>query len=176
MRHTLIVTTIIVTLLTLSLPGVAHAQATSTNTPVPHDQVLSTNPLGVLAQWFNGEYERKIGPSTTVGVAASIFQPADYAGASLIARWYPQQAALEGVYVGARVGAFRFESYTRNGRVTSVFPGVGLEIGHAWLLGAKRNTSINIGFGLTRLVHNSANGYVPDILPNARLVNVGVAF
>ncbi len=58
-----------------------------------------------------------------------------------------------------------------------VLPGVGLEVGHAWLFGPERNAGVSIGFGLTRLLGHGANNYdTPVILPNVRLVNLGIAF
>ena len=50
-------------------------------------------------------------------------------------------------------------------------------IGHAWLFGPKRNASVNLGFGLTRLFGKDADGYgAPSVLPNVRLANIGIAF
>jgi Protein of unknown function (DUF3575) len=160
---------------TALVPATAHAQTEATKTAVVHQQVLSTNPLGEIAQWFNVEYERKIGLATTLGVAASTYKYMDYTSASLLLRWYPQDAALDGFYLGARTGAYRFGNYRLG--YSSVLPGVGLEIGHAWLFGQNRNVSVSVGFGLTRLFGDRANGYdAPTFLPNARLANVGIAF
>ncbi len=68
MRHTL--TTVVIAAL---FAAATQAQTESTKAPVPHQQVISTNPLGVIVKWFNVEYERKITPATTWGVAASTF-------------------------------------------------------------------------------------------------------
>jgi hypothetical protein len=55
--------------------------------------------------------------------------------------------------------------------------GVEMEIGYAWLLGPNRNVSLSLGFGLTRLFGNRANGYdAPKFMPDVRLANVGIAF
>jgi hypothetical protein len=160
---------------TALVPAAAHGQTAATKPAVAHEQVLSTNPLGEIAQWFNVEYERKIGLATTLGVAASTFKYEDYTSASLLLRWYPQGAALDGFYLGARTGAYRFGNYRLG--YDSVLPGVGLEIGHAWLLGPNRNVSVSIGFGVTRLFGSRANGYdAPEFMPNIRLANVGIAF
>jgi hypothetical protein len=90
------------------VPAAAHGQTAATKPAVAHGQVLSTNPLGEIAQWFNVEYERKIGLATTPGGAASTFKYEDYTSASLLLRWYPQGAALDGFYLGARTGAYGF--------------------------------------------------------------------
>ena len=169
MRHTL--TTVVIAAL---FAAAAQAQTESTKAPVPHQQVISTNPLGAIVKWFNVEYERKITPATTWGVAASTFDEMDYRSASLLVRWYPQQAALDGFYLGARTGVYHFENYRRR---ATVLPGAGLEIGHAWLFGPKRNASVNLGFGLTRVLGKGSDEYgAPSVLPNVRLVNIGIAF
>jgi hypothetical protein len=188
--------------LAVLVPAAASAQTTATKTPVPHNQVLSTNPFGLIIKWVNGEYERRISPTVTVGASASRFgediSDAGFATTSALSRWYPQGAALDGLYLGARLGAFRFKSYhydyssytadqasspNRNSPVrpiysehTTVVPGAGLEIGYNWLLGPKQNVSIGMGFGLTRTLGGANRYEFPDVLPTFRLINIGVAF
>jgi Protein of unknown function (DUF3575) len=193
MRHT---PTVLIILAMSSTP--ALAQTSAIRPPVPHRQILSTNPFGFLVNWYNAEYERKIAPATTLGVSASHFASLDHSNAALVVRWYPQRAALDGFYLGARAGAFRFETYeyeyadpqtypadpsrrtyptypTYHKR-TDVHPGVGIEIGYNWLLGPKQNVSLGLGFGLTRILGQSDGyDYLP-VLPNPRVVNVGIAF
>ena len=171
MRHLLSLT--VAAALTLCATA-ARAQSDTSSPQTVRRQTLSTNPFGEIVQWYNVEYERAIGPATTVGVAASTFASMDYASASLLLRWYPQRTPLDGFYLGAKTGVYRFESYRRD---ATVLPGIGLEIGHNWLFGPTRNVSVGLGFGLTRLLGRGADGYsVPTVLPNARLVNVGIAF
>lgn len=158
------------------LPLAARAQTEATKPPADAQQVLSTNPFGDLLKWFNAEYERKISPATTWGVSASVLE-SSYASAALLVRWYPQQAALDGFYLGARTGVYRFASSASYRHTSSTVPGAGLEVGRAWLLGPKRNTSVSLGFGLTRLFGAAANGSdAPTVWPHVRLFNVGVAF
>ena len=155
-------------------PTIALAQTDAAPPQAQHRQVLSTNPFGEIVQWYNVEYERTVGPATTLGVAASTFALLNYTSASLLLRWYPQHTPLDGLYLGARTGVYRFETYRRD---AIVVPGVGLEIGHNWLFGPRRNVSVGLGFGLTRMVGRGADGSgAPTVLPNARLVNVGIAF
>jgi hypothetical protein len=185
------------------VPAVTSAQTAAMKTPVPHNQVLSTNPFGLIIKWVNGEYERRVLPAVTVGASASQFGEGDisddgFATASGLVRWYPQGAALDGFYLGARLGAFRFKSYqydyssyttgqasspNRTSAVrptvrerTMVVPGAGLEVGYNWLLGPKDNVSVGIGFGLTRTLGNNGGYELPDVLPTFRLINIGVAF
>ena len=37
------------------VPAVTSAQTAAMKTPVPHNQVLSTNPFGLIIKWVNGE-------------------------------------------------------------------------------------------------------------------------
>jgi hypothetical protein len=166
MRHTLMVVVI-----AALFPAAAQAQTESTKAPVPHQQVISTNPFGLLFKWYNAEYEHKIGEATTLGISASHFPDGEYANAALLARWYPQRAALDGFYLGARAGAYRTKTHTyeysttppRPGpnnpttnqtyptypiyrERTTVVPGLGLEMGYNWLLGPRQNLSIGLGF------------------------------
>jgi hypothetical protein len=199
MRHTLCVLAF-----AALVPAGAAAQTNATKTPVPHDQVLSTNPFGLMFKWINGDYERKVDPATTVGVSGSSFGGAEFANLAAVARWYPQRAALDGFYLGGRVGAFRFRTYeyeypatpprpanqanptsepypsyqtdaTYRER-TRIAPGAGVEIGYNWLLGPKQNVSVGVGFGVTRIIGNADSSNIPSVLPNIRLVNIGIAF
>jgi hypothetical protein len=175
MRHTLSAV-----LFALLVPAAAVAQPAEASPAVPYDQVLSTNPLGVALKWFNVEYERKLGPAVTFGGSTSHFSDLDHSNAAVLLRWYPQQTALEGFYLGARAGAYRFKTYTYDLRSyreqTSVMPGAGVEVGYNWLLGPKRNVIVGTGFGLTR-ISGSSESYstAPTVLPGLRM-NVGIAF
>jgi hypothetical protein len=175
----------------------ALAQTGATKPPVPHQQILSINPFGFLFNWYNADYERKIAPATTIGVLASHFDGLELSNVALVLRWYPQQAALDGFYLGGGTGAYRFETteyeypgpqtrpadpgrppytiYPAYRRRIRVHPSVGFEVGYNWLLGPKQNVSVGLGFGLTRILSNS-NGYeFLPIVPSPRL-NIGIAF
>ncbi len=173
----------------------ALAQTNATKPPVPHKQILTIDPLGVLYNSFNADYERKVAPATTVGVSAGHFDSLDYSNVALLARWYPQRAALDGFYIGARAGAYRLETYEYeyttvtdpNGRTYSTYPsaprkvqhimpGVGIDLGYNWLLGPKQNFSVGLGFGVTRLLGNGDEFDFTMAVPNMKLVSIGFAF
>jgi hypothetical protein len=166
-------------LFVLLIPAAALAQTAAPAPAVQFDQVLSANPLGVVVKWFNVEYERKLGTATTFGASASHFGELDLSNASLLLRWYPQQSALEGFYLGARAGAFSFKTFTYDFRTyreeTRVRPGAGVELGYNWLLGPKHNVSVGTGFGLNRIATGSDSYSMPSVVPGFRL-NVGIAF
>ena len=179
MRHTLRAA---VFALLVPATGSAQTAATARTVPydqVPYDQVLSTNPLGVVAKWFNAEYERKLGSAFTFGASVSHFSELDQSNAAVLLRWYPQESALDGFYLGARAGAYRFKTFTYEFRSyrqdSTVLPGVGVELGYNWLLGPRQNVRVGTGFGLTRMVGGGDSYSVPSVLPGFRL-NVGIAF
>ena len=145
-----------------------------TRAPIPHNQVVSANPFGLMFEWFNADYERKINESTTWGVSASFFSlgdDTDYANAQFAYRYYPQGAALSGFYLGGKGGLHRAGVDDESER----FFGIGFELGYNWLLGAKRNISIGLGGGATRLFGGELEG-ASVAIPTVRLVNVGIAF
>ena len=51
--------------------GTAVAQEPGTRVPVPHQQQITANPFGIIAGWFNVEYERKIAETWSVGLGGS---------------------------------------------------------------------------------------------------------
>jgi Protein of unknown function (DUF3575) len=172
---TLRITSVSVSLATVFLMAfVRPSGAQETRTPVPHQQVVSANPFLILAEWFDAEYERKVGPSTTFAVSGSTIDADDgsarYVSAALILRYYPQNAALSGFYIGPRVALFNVKDDDESESVG----GFGFELGYAWLLGAERRFSIDLGLGLTRLFGVDLD--VDALVPTARLVNIGWAF
>jgi hypothetical protein len=163
------------------IPAAALAQGTAAAPAVQPNQVLSTNPFGAMLKWVNAEYERKIGPATTLGASASYFADFDQSNAAVLLRWYPDRSALRGFYVGTRAGAYRFatvtfDRYPSFHEQTTVLPGVGIEVGYNWMLGPKQNVSVGIGGGLIRILGSGDRYDVPSVLPAVRLVNLGIAF
>jgi Protein of unknown function (DUF3575) len=156
-----------------AVPAFAQTPQEGTKVPVPHNQVISANPFGLVLRWWNVEFERKITPSSTWGVSGSALgvDDVDFASVNGLWRYYPQGAALTGVFLGARAGVYHGsdidESHTAFG--------VGFEVGYTWLLGARRNVGLSLGVGLTRLVGSDGEDW-PAALPTIRLLNVGIAF
>jgi hypothetical protein len=192
MRYTLSFVVVITAL------SAAPARAQTAAPPISStpSQTISLNPFGLMVEWFNIEYERKITPSATLGVEAAHNTWMEYSNVELLARFYPQGEALKGFYLGARAGGFGIEvteyqyapppsprdprsypAYPIQTRHREVFPGVGLEVGYNWLLGREQRVAIGLGFGLSRLLRESDDDfYFPVTLPHLRIVNVGIAF
>lgn len=159
-----------------ALAGAAPARAQQqegTKAPVAHQQIISANPFGLMFEWWNVEFERKVNATSTWGVNASYLGPgdADYFSVGGFYRYYPQGAALNGVFLGGRAGLYRVSEDGTSGQCF----GLGFEVGYTWLLGARRNVGLSLGAGVTRLFGNDI-GDASIALPTVRLLNLGIAF
>ena len=145
----------------LSAPTTASAQSAGGPT-----QSINGNPFGLLLGWFNAEYERKVNDSVAVVVGGSYRDDDDdaYSNGDVMVRYFPQQRALRGFYVGTKVGL------TRTERARTRF-GIGIDAGYQWTLGPDGRFYLATGFGLKRLL-----GKAPNLVPTIRIVNVGIAF
>ena len=159
-------------LLTATTPVAARLQE-GAKTPVPHQQILSANPFGLVLGWFNAEFERKLTPASTWGVGTSLLRidGINYGSLNALYRYYPQGTGLRGFFLGGRAGYYHLSDEGESG---SAF-GLGFEIGYTWLLGARRNVGLSLGAGLTRIVAGDIQDG-PSVLPTVRLLNVGIAF
>lgn len=159
----------------LLIAGRSSATAQSTLEPPAADnrQVISANPFLLMFGIASIEYQRKHTDATTWGASTSIFgfDNARYGNASAFYRYYPVGKALNGFFVGGRGGVHRV-SYARD---AGVFYGLGVEVGYDWLLGERKNFSVGIGAGVTRLFGGSLDG-VSLTVPTVRLVNLGWSF
>jgi hypothetical protein len=157
--------------LTLSTAS-AHAQE-GTKVPVAHHQTISANPFGLMVEWFNVEYERKLTNTATLGVSGSTtgWGDVDLTNGNVFMRYYPQGAALTGFYLGGRTGVAR--ASVDDARATGVVGG--FELGYSWLFGAKRHVGLSVGAGVDRLFFGDELA-IDLIRPNIRLVNLGIAF
>ena len=146
----------------------------------PHKNVISANPFGLLIEFFNMEYERVVGESSTIGIGGSTYtddlenfedveDEETYVNADVFYRFYPSGNPLNGWMFGAKVGV---TSVTDEG---SYF-GFGFDVNRSWLLGKRDNFYVGIGFGLKRLVGVEDAQGIDVIIPTLRIVNVGIAF
>ena len=75
---------------------------------IARTKLISANPIGLLFEWYNGEFEYAFSSTASVAVAASTFDFWDnnerYTALDGIARYYPQGRALRGLSVGASLG------------------------------------------------------------------------
>ena len=159
-------------LITIGGSAAAPAQTTAPDVSGGPTQVVSANPFTMMFTWFNAEYERKLTPNLTWGVASSFFSVDEigYKNASGVVRYYPS-AALHGFFVGGRTGVYRLSAVSES----ATFFGGGFELGYAWLLGPKQNVAVSMGAGVNRLFGGDLAGASLS-LPSLRLVNIGIAF
>lgn len=157
----------------------------SGQSPVPisaqSEQAITANPFLIAMGWFNVEYERRINPTTTWGISGSLADVEDfkYRSAKFLFRYYPQEVALSGLFVGGRTGVYSVDdstgSFITGTEGADLFFGAGVEIGYTWLLGRERRFAMSVGGGVSRLFGGDLEG-APLAIPTVRLVNLGVAF
>ena len=138
--------------------------------PPRYEQVISANPFGLLAAFFNAEYERVVSESSTAGVGGSYFSrdDEDYLNLDAFWRFYPQADPLDGWAFGAKAGITNVGG--------STYPGFGFDANRSWLLGKNENFYVGVGFGLKRLLGVDDDDDVIEFIPTIRLVNIGIAF
>jgi hypothetical protein len=156
----------------LTLSTSLYAQD-GTKIPVAHRQVISANPFGLMVEWFNVEFERKLTDAATFGISGSTtaWGDVDLTNGNVFLRYYPQGAALTGFFLGGRTGVAR--AAVAESDATGVVGG--FELGYSWLFGAERHVGVSVGAGMDRLFFGDRLG-IDLIRPNLRLVNIGIAF
>ena len=166
-------TTLLAAFTVVAFPLLARAQSEGTKVPVPNRHVVSANPFLLMAEYANVEIERKASGNTTFGgsVSAAAFDGASYRNFQAFYRYYPQNAALTGFFIGGRGGVHRVSDHDASGHAF----GLGFELGYGWLFGAKRNFAVSLGAGATRLFGGDLHGH-SVFVPTVRLLNVGWSF
>jgi len=152
---------------------------------VPHNHVLSIQPLSAVFTVYAGELERVIGQSATLGIGATYWSDDDdgadasYLSSDLKLRYYPSGTPLAGFSFGVSVGFTRVESEDDAGVSTgeATGPTVGTMIEYGWLLNASRSFYIGMGLGAKALFidEDEVDEDVTLRYPTARL-SVGFAF
>ena len=132
-------------------------------------QVVTANPFGLLIGWFNGEYQRKLNDSFSLGVGGSVFDLEDenYVNGDVFVRFFPGGRVFEGFSVSAKAGPTRM-------RDNGTGLGVGVDIDWNWLLGREKRYAVIFGFGLKRIV--TSRDRVDIAPPTLHIVNLGFAF
>ena len=170
----------------IALPSLAGAQ--SLVPPVPGQashsgvaQQISANPVGLLFNLFNIDYERRATNSVSIGVGGStstteVYDGYDafynemshrerYVNGDVYVRYYPAGTALNGLSFGVKVGLTQVPDQ-------GAFFGYGFDLNKSQILGD--HFYFGYGGGLKRLV--GADGNVDlKYIPTFRL-NVGVGF
>ncbi len=187
-RHTpaaFVLTTLVLAAL-FTVPSLAGAQ--SLVPPAPNQtsnagvaQQISANPVGLLFDLFNIDYERRATDSVSFGVGGSTSTTEvkeydnfynetshreRYLNGDVYVRFYPSGAALNGLAFGVKLGLTQVPDQ-------GSFFGYGFDVNKSSILG--EHFYFGYGFGLKRLVGVDKNDFDLEYIPTLRL-NVGVGF
>lgn len=149
-------------------------------TPPPN--VISSNPILDMFTWYNLEFEHRMAPNSTMGLAGTFisFNDGDdsYKNLSAFYRYYPQNDAPAGFYFGGRAGIFGVTASNDEDdeEASLTLGGIGIDIGYTWMIGSTRNFAISLGIGAVRLFGDVGDEDISMTLPSIRAINVGFAF
>ncbi len=170
----------------IALPSLAGAQ--SLVPPIPDQtshagvrQQISANPVGLLVDVFNIDYERRATDSVSIGVGGSTatFEVSDsdsfynesshrerYLNGDVYVRFYPRGTALNGLAFGVKIGLTQVPDQ-------GSYFGYGFDVNKSSILG--EHFYFGYGAGLKRLVGVDKNDFDLEYIPTLRL-NVGIGF
>ena len=184
--------TLAIAFLVIALPAAAQEPSAPR---VTARQTISTGAASSAIGNFNVEIQRRVAENVTIGVSGgrfdfdlSLFGSADEHDmlVTVIARYYPVNEALTGLFVGVRAGMHRDTHFTYTqdlggcgflcpGEITArrreTSPAAGIEIGYDWIVGG--HGYFGIGAGAIRTTRR--NGGSSELIPTIRL-NMGIAF
>jgi len=164
------------------LVGAAPASAQSAEADrvgIRRANLISTNPIGVIFEWFNGEFEHALAPAVSLAIAGSHFSFEDFNYTSVdgIVRYYPSARAIRGFGVGGSVGYTRVDDDSGCIDCGDVFDAftIGVRGDYVWLLGRNQHFAAAAGIGAKRLFYSSSNTSGSEALPIGRL-SIGYAW
>ncbi len=123
--------------------------------------LISANPIGLLFQWYNAEFEHAMSPTVSLAAAGSSYEFDDlrYSQVDGIVRYYPSAKALHGFSVGASVGYIDISDNRDNSFCTGCNDDgssatLGVRADYVWILGRDQHFSAEAGIGAKRLLTN----------------------
>jgi hypothetical protein len=127
-----------------------------TRSGIPRVNLISANPIGILFEWYNGEYERALSSTVSLAGAASSydFDDARYASVDGIVRYYPSGRALRGFSIGASAGFISIdEDFDCEGCDDDESSAtIGVRADYVWILGRDQRFAAAAGIGAKRLL------------------------
>ena len=171
---------LIAVLMSIAMSTVASAQLVDGDRAgIQRRNLVSSNPIGLLFEWYQGEYERAFSDAFSLAVAGASFNLSDddVASVDVIGRYYPGGRALRGFSLGATAGfsgiteevcdqvSCREEDY-------SAFT-LGVRGDYVWILGREQHLAVAAGVGAKRLFSDRIDGI--EGLPVGRL-SIGYAW
>jgi|SRR5688572_28787313 len=137
----------------------AFAQSVETNrSGIARQNLISSNPIGLLFEWYNAEFERAVSPTVSLAGAASSydFDDARYTSVDGIVRYYPAARAIRGFSIGASVGYIdisedecEFCSDESGSSAT-----LGIRADYVWIIGRDQHFTAAAGIGAKRLFND----------------------
>ena len=129
-----------------------------TRSGVPRVNLISANPIGILFEWYNGEYERALSSTVSLAAAASAYDldNTDFQSVDGIIRYYPSARALRGFSIGASAGfinldeEFECEGCDDDGSSATI----GIRADYVWILGRDQRFAAAAGIGAKRLLND----------------------
>jgi hypothetical protein len=167
-----------------SMASSASAQvAGEARSGIARPNLISANPIGLLFEWYNGEFEHALSPTTSLAIAASSFASIDtgddlrYSVVDAIGRYYPSGRALRGFSIGLSAGLVDFADNSdcvqfgcedESGTAGTI----GIRGDYVWILGRDQHFSAAVGLGAKRVLGNIVG---TEGLPIGRL-SIGYAW
>lgn len=136
-------------------------------------QVLSFNPVGMMMEFYNAEYEVRVSDAVTAGAGASrrgwyLFGEGESPrlNGDAFVRYYPSGSAFNGLALGLKVGGTRLPN-------ERTLPGFGFDVNHSYAW--NDHLVMSSGFGMKRLVGRQGPDDGQALITTVRL-NVGIGF
>lgn len=152
----------------------ASAQTVEGQVGMPRVNLVSANPIGLLFEWYNGEFEHAVRPTISLAVSGSSwdFDGPTYSSIDGIARYYPSGRALRGFAFGVSVGVVNIDDDCSDCLEDGSSATIGVRGDYTWILGRDQRFSVATGIGAKRLLNND---HGVEGLPIGRL-SIGYAW
>jgi hypothetical protein len=139
--------------------------------------LVSANPIGLLFEWYNGELEHAMTPTTSLAISGTSYDLDDarYTSIDGIARYYPSARAIRGFSVGGSVGFVSVSDSCSGDFCTDddfSAAAIGVRGDYVWILGRDQRFSVESGIGAKRILSNRSD---VEGLPIGRL-SIGYAW
>lgn len=136
------------------------------------NQVFSSNPIGLIVEFYNFEYEVRVSDSVTAGAGASrlgwrpLSQPVEpYINSDVFVRYYPSGSAFNGMAIGLKAGPTKLND-------EGTFWGIGFDINQS--AAVNDHLVFSTGVGVKRLFRHLNDGRF--LVPTFRIIQVGIGF
>ena len=153
--------------------------ARSDQAGIPRTNLISTNPIAIIFEWYSGEFEHAISSTFSLAVAGTRFDfdEFNYTAVDGIARYYPSARAIRGFSIGGSVGGIRAadDNCTSCEDVEENAFTIGIRGDYIWLLGRDQHFAVAAGLGAKRLFYSEDMNTGSTALPIGRL-SIGYAW